>query len=229
MRAVVVIPAYDAAASIADTVRAATAIEDVASVIVVDDGSSDDTALRAREAGATVVKLDRNRGKGAALNEGVRHLPAEADAVLLLDADLGETASHAALLLEPLHDGSAQLVIAVLPSPPGSGGFGLVKALARWGIARLCGFEAQAPLSGQRALTTEALSAVLPFASGFGVEVAMTVRAAWAGLAIREVPAPMSHAATGRDIPGFLHRGRQFADVARALAGLALARTLRRR
>lgn len=229
MRAVALIPAYNAAASIADTVRAATAIDDVVEAIVVDDGSSDDTARQAREAGATVVRYGRNRGKGAALNEGVRHLPADADAVLLLDADLGDTASHAALLLEPLRDGSAQLSIAVLPPPPGSGGFGLVKALARWGIARLCGFEAQAPLSGQRALTTEALSAVLPFASGFGVEVAMTVRAAWAGLAIREVPAPMSHAATGRDIPGFLHRGRQFADVARALAGLALARRMRRR
>jgi len=118
--------------------------------------------------------------------------------------------------------------IAILPSPPGTGGFGLVKALARWGIDRLCGLRVQAPLSGQRAIARHALGAVLPFASGFGVEVAMTVRAAWAGLAIREVPAPMSHAATCRDVAGFLHRGRQFADVARALASLALARALRR-
>lgn len=228
MKAVAIIPAYDAASSIADTVRAAAAVEDVTEVIVVDDGSSDETARRAEEAGAVVVRCSRNRGKGAALNEGVRHLPADADAVLLLDADLRKSASAAGALLDPLRDGSADLAIAILPSPPGSGGFGLVKALARWGIDRLCGLRVQAPLSGQRAIARHALDAVLPFASGFGVEVAMTVRAAWAGLAIREVPAPMSHAATGRDVAGFLHRGKQFADVARALASLALARALRR-
>lgn len=227
MRAVVVIPAYNAAASIGATVRAAAAIDSVASVIVVDDGSSDDTAQQARNAGATVVRLDRNRGKGAALNEGVRHLPDDADAVLLLDADLGESAADAQALLAQLHDGSADLAIAILPKPPGSGGFGLVKSLARWGIALLGGLQAEAPLSGQRALTKRALQAVLPFAPRFGVEVAMTVRAAWADLRIAEIPTTMSHAATGRDLAGFSHRARQLIDVALALASLALERAFR--
>lgn len=229
MRVAAVIPAYNASSSIGATVRAAAAIDGVVSVLVVDDGSSDDTALRAREAGAIVVRLDRNRGKGAALNEGVRHLPADADTVLLLDADLQESASAADALLAPLRDGSADLAIAILPSPPGSGGFGLVKSLARWGIARLSGLHVQAPLSGQRALTREALGTLLPFAPGFGVEVAMTIRAAWADLAIAEIPAAISHAATGRDVRGFAHRGRQFVDVFWTLARLALARALRGR
>lgn len=57
-------------------------------VIVVDDGSSDDTAERAREAGATVIEQRPNRGKGAALRLGFERAMADGcDAVLTLDAD----------------------------------------------------------------------------------------------------------------------------------------------
>src|SRR4029453_8206607 len=57
-------------------------------VIVVDDGSTDDTAARAREAGATVIAQRPNAGKGAALRAGFRPAPdAGYDAVLTLDAD----------------------------------------------------------------------------------------------------------------------------------------------
>ena len=57
-------------------------------VIVVDDGSTDDTAARAREAGATVIEQRPNQGKGAALRAGlVRAIAAGYDAVLTLDAD----------------------------------------------------------------------------------------------------------------------------------------------
>ncbi len=117
------------------------------------------------------------------------------------------------------------MAIAVLPRPPRSGGVGLVKRLAATGIRLLGGgFVASAPLSGQRALTRATLEAVRPFAPGFGVEVSMTVRAARAGSRIIEVPVPMAHAATGRDLAGFVHRGRQFVDVVSALARLALER-----
>ncbi|MBC7267018.1 MAG: glycosyltransferase family 2 protein [Coriobacteriia bacterium] len=229
MRAAVVIPAYNAEDTIGATVRAAAAIEGVAQVIVVDDGSTDATARLAEEAGASVIRLDRNSGKGAALNEGIRRLDPKTEAVVLLDADLGETAVEAAKLLRPLVDATADLAIAVLPAPPRSGGIGLVKRTARWGIRRLSGYDATAPLSGQRALTRQALDVVTPFAPGFGVEVAMTVRAAWAGLQIVEVPVAMSHSATGRDLAGFVHRGRQFVDVVRTLMALAASRSARKR
>ncbi|MCX8006881.1 MAG: glycosyltransferase family 2 protein [Coriobacteriia bacterium] len=224
MNAAVVIPAYNASESVAATVRAASSIPGVLAVIVVDDGSTDATAEQARGAGAAVVRLDLNRGKGAALNEGIRRLPPEADAVLLLDADLGDTAIEGARLLAALSDDDADLAIGVLPAPPRSGGFGLVKSLARWGIERLAGVRVLAPLSGQRALDRHALEAVTPFEPGFGVEVGMTVRAAWAGLRVVEVPVAMSHRATGRDLAGFVHRGRQFLDVARTLIMLHAAR-----
>jgi hypothetical protein len=98
--------------------------------------------------------------------------------------------------------------------------------LARAGLRGLGArsFFATAPLSGQRALSRRALEVATPFAFGYGVEVALTVRALRAGLRVLEVPTRMSHDATGRDVAGFAHRGRQFLHVARALVRLALER-----
>lgn len=225
MRVVVLIPAHDEADRIADTVLAARDVAGVDEVVVVDDGSSDDTASRAGSAGARVVRLARNIGKGAALDAGLASLDGRPDVLLLLDADLGASASEAAALLRPVADGSADMTIARFPRPAGKAGFGLVKGLARWGIARLGGgLRVSAPLSGQRALGAAAIRTAAPFAFGYGVEVALTVRAARAGLRVLEVETNMEHAATGRDAAGFAHRGRQFAHVAFALARLALER-----
>jgi hypothetical protein len=74
------------------------------------------------------------------------------------------------------------------------------------------------PLSGQRALRWSALPALLPFAPGFGVEVAMTMDALAAGLQVIEVEVDLRHAATGRDLAGVLHRGRQAGAIARELS-----------
>jgi hypothetical protein len=74
----------------------------------------------------------------------------------------------------------------------------------------------EAPISGQRAVRTEALRATLPFASGFGMEIGMTVDAVRAGYRLREYDLDLEHRATGRDLRGFLHRGRQLLDFARA-------------
>ncbi|MFM8944147.1 MAG: glycosyltransferase family 2 protein, partial [Actinomycetota bacterium] len=82
-----------------------------------------------------------------------------------------------------------------------------------------------APLSGQRAIAVSALRHLRPFAGGFGVETAMGMDAARANLRVVEIPVAFSHRATGRDVRGFLHRGRQGLDIARA----ALPRLLRRR
>lgn len=221
MRVVALIPAYDEEDRIAATVTAARDTGVIDEIVVVDDASSDDTALRAEGAGATVVRLGRNRGKGAALEAGVGHAR-DADVLLLLDGDLAKTAAQATLLLQPVAAGEADMSIARFPRPAGKAGFGLVKALARWGIRVLGGpFDARAPLSGQRALNRAALQACRPFESGYGVEVALTVRALRAGLRVVEVETTMAHATTGRDIAGFAHRGRQFAHVARALLRLA--------
>ncbi|MFU8890820.1 MAG: glycosyltransferase family 2 protein [Anaerosomatales bacterium] len=225
MRTVALIPAFNEADRIAATLAALSSVAGIDDVIVVDDASSDDTAKIARSCGATVVQLEHNLGKGGALEAGVEHAR-DPDVLLLLDADLADTASQAGVLLSPVLTGIADMSIACFPRPAGKAGFGLVKGLARWGIRRLGGpFDAQAPLSGQRALNRGALAACRPFESGYGVEVALTIRALRAGLRLVEVPTTMAHAATGRDVAGFVHRGRQFGHVAAALLRLAVERT----
>lgn len=224
MDVAVLIPAYNEAERIGATVEAARAVPSVTRVVVVDDSSDDDTAALAEAAGAKVVRLWNNVGKGAALQAGASRIE-NADVIVLLDGDLGSTASQAVLLLEPVVSGSADMAIATFPRPEGKAGFGLVKNMARWGIRRMGGgLETQAPLSGQRAMTRECLEAVRPFATGYGVEVALTVRARRAGLRVVEVPTTMAHAATGRDIAGFIHRGRQFVHVGLAMIKLAFER-----
>ncbi|MEM8922212.1 MAG: glycosyltransferase [Actinomycetota bacterium] len=87
----VVIPAYSEEALIGDTIRAVAdtctrAVGDDFEIVVVDDGSPDATSARAAEAGARVVTLDPNRGKGGAVRAGV--LASEGRAVVFTDADL---------------------------------------------------------------------------------------------------------------------------------------------
>ncbi len=212
------IPAHEEGATIAETVAAAASIPGVSRVVVVDDGSRDDTAERAESAGAKVVRLLFNVGKGAALEAGAGRVE-DCDVVLLLDGDLGLTAAQGLALLTPILEGDADLSIAGFPPPAAPAGFGLVKGLARWGIGALgrSDWKPSAPLSGQRAFTREALEIARPFSGGYGVEVATTIRALRAGLSVTEVPTTMTHAATGRDVAGFVHRGRQFTQVAAAL------------
>lgn len=229
MRVVVLIPAHDEARRIAATVRAAAAIPGVSRVLVADDASADETGRLAAEAGAEVLRIDRNIGKGATLDAGLARVRDEADVLLLLDGDLGDTASEGRALLAPVLEGAADMTVATFPPAAGKAGFGLVKRLARVGIRALGGplardFAASAPLSGQRALTRRAIDACTPFAFGYGVEVALTVRALRAGLRVEEVPTTMAHEATGRDVAGFTHRGVQFLHVAAAIARLAVER-----
>ena len=229
MQVAVVIPAHNEAVRVGETVRAALAIPSVTRVVVVDDGSTDDTDTVAENAGAKVVRRYDNHGKGTALEVGAARV-ADSEIVLLLDADLGDTATQAELLLGPLMAGEADMSIAGFPPVQRKAGFGLVKGLARWGIARLGdGFEATAPLSGQRALTRACLATVRPFSAGYGAEVGLTVRALRAGFRVVEVSTTMAHAATGRDLAGFVHRGRQFVHVVLALVSLAFQRAPVRR
>jgi hypothetical protein len=183
----------------------------------VDDASTDTTAAEASEAGAAVLRIEKRLGKGGALEGALRRI-APADVWLLADGDLGETAKGLSVLVDLVAAGDADLAIAAFP-PATAGGFGLVKRSAAHVIRVQGGFDASEPLSGQRALTAEAMQRVRPLASGFGVETAMTIDAARAGLRIVEVPVDgLDHRPTYRDPAGFLHRARQGWDIAKAVA-----------
>ncbi len=76
-----------------------------------------------------------------------------------------------------------------------------------------CGLDSREPLSGQRWLSSAARAAVFPVAMGFGVETRMTIDAVRAGLDVEELELALEHRATGRDLRGFAHRGRQLAEL----------------
>lgn len=216
-----VLPAHQEAARIGATVAATWAIPAVSRVVVVDDGSTDETGQRAAAAGALVVRHPRRRGKAAALMTGVDAAPGQ-DVLLLLDADLGSSAVAAGALVEPVLTGAVDVAIATLPPQvrddgTPAGGHGLVVGVARAGIGRRTGFSAIQPLSGQRCLTRAAFAAARPLARGFGVETAMTIDLLRLGFRLREVPASLTHRASGNDLAGRLHRARQLTDVAAAL------------
>lgn len=212
----VIVPSHNEADRVGATIRALWDISDRLEVVVVDDGSTDSTMEAARAAGARVIRLPENRGKGAALQAGV--IDSSGDVLVLLDADLGESAAQAKRLIAPVLADEADMTIATFPVIPGKGGgFGLVVTLARWGIRRATRLEMAAPLSGQRALRRAVWQGVGGFAPGFCAEVALTIDAVCAGYRVMEVPTTMTHRVTGRDWRAIAHRARQFVAVARAL------------
>ncbi len=103
----VLIPAYNEAPVIADVVARVRAAAPWREVIVIDDGSSDGTAARAREAGAVVVHHPYNKGNGAAVKTGIRR--ALGEFILIVDADGQHRAEDAARIIAPL--GEYDLVI----------------------------------------------------------------------------------------------------------------------
>jgi glycosyltransferase involved in cell wall biosynthesis len=216
----VVIPAYQEADRIRSTVRATLeglAAQGDVEALVVDDGSSDATSERAEAAGARVLRLPRNRGKGAALAAGLSE--GRGDILMMLDADLGETACEAPKLLIPILSGDADMSVATFTRVPGhKGGFGLVMRLARWGLRKAGGAPMAAPLSGQRAFTRAAWERIGRLDGGFGPEMGLNLDALRLGLEVVEVETGMAHRLTGRDLAGFRHRARQFWDVALAIA-----------
>jgi hypothetical protein len=139
-----------------------------------------------------------------------------ADAYLLVDGDVGETAAETSALLEEVLAGRFDAAIGRLP-PLEGGGFGLVKAFSRWAIRAATGFDAEEPLSGQRAIAREVLQGCRPLASGFGLETAMTIDAIRLGFRVGEIPVDMRHRPTGRSFAGFAHRARQGLDILRAV------------
>jgi glycosyltransferase involved in cell wall biosynthesis len=187
-------------------------------VYVADDASTDGTAEAAMAAGAQIVSRRRPHGKGANVTAaaeaalGVEPPPA---IFLLCDGDLGDSAAHLKPLVTAVREGECDLAVGAFSRRVG-GGFGLALGFARWAIRRRCGLRADAPISGQRAMRAEVLRDTTPFADGFGMELGMTIDAVRAGYLVREYEIDLEHRATRRDLRGFLHRGRQIADFARA-------------
>lgn len=210
----VIVAARDEADRVGGTVAALRGAFPDAAVWVADDASTDGTAEVAMAAGARVVSRGRPHGKGANVTAAAEAALSGGDAprlVLLCDGDLGGSAARLTPLVAAVEAGECDLAVAAFGRRVG-GGFGLALGFARWAIRRRCGFEAEAPISGQRAMRAEMLRASLPFARGYGMEIGMTVDAVRAGYRVGEYELDLSHRATGRSFGGFVHRGRQLRD-----------------
>jgi hypothetical protein len=214
-RVVALVAAFEEEETIARTVKSLAAIEALSEIVVIADGSTDRTAEEASGAGARVLVAPGRRGKGGAVDSALDRVPA-ADIYLLVDGDVGETAAETSVLVDEVAVGRLDLAIGRLP-PLEGGGFGLVKAFARWAIRTVTGFDAEEPLSGQRAVRSEVVRACRPLAAGFGLETGMTIDAVRLGFRVGEIPVEMRHRATGRNLAGFTHRAGQGLDILQAV------------
>ncbi|NPV52274.1 MAG: glycosyltransferase [Firmicutes bacterium] len=171
MKVAAVIPAFNEEKTVGSVVAVVKVADLVNDVVVVSDGSTDRTAAAAREAGARVIELARNLGKGGAMQAGVK--ATDAGAILFLDADLvGLTAGHIRALLEPVLDGEADMVVGVFGK--GRVATDLAQKISPW-------------LSGQRAVRRDLLESLDLDIAHFGVEVALTRHMSRSGARVRTV------------------------------------------
>ncbi len=199
-----IIPAFNEETTVGEIVQAVRAVPIIDEVIVVNDGSTDNTKTVAEEAGARIIDLTENVGKGGAMVEGVK--ATKADVILFLDADLiGLRPDHIQELLDPVLTGQVEMTIGIF----GDGRFAtdLAQSLTPY-------------LSGQRAMHRE----IFERASGlnmsrFGVEAALTRFVKAEGIIVQEVELKeMSHRMKEEKlglVKGFAARMKMYWEIAK--------------
>jgi glycosyltransferase involved in cell wall biosynthesis len=193
LRVAVVIPAYQAAATVAAVV---TSARTVAPVYLVDDGSMDGTGDAGRRAGSTVLTHAANRGKGAALATGVAAaLAAGAEVIVTLDADGQHPPAEIPRLLAPIGAGHADLVLGARQR---NGAMPLPRRLTNWLSARLAtriaGQGVSDAQTGFRAFTRAVAERVHPAGDGYDYETAFLLDACAAGYRVACVAIPTIYA-----------------------------------
>jgi glycosyltransferase involved in cell wall biosynthesis len=190
VRACVIVPAFDAAASIRGVIDdlAAELGCDRRAILVVDDGSTDDTARQACEAGAHVVRCPRNRGKGAALALGLREARALGFGVAVtVDADGQHPARSAAEVLGASND-PRDLVLGVRDlardGAPGKNRFS--NRISNFFLSLFSGRRLEDTQCGLRRYPVIETLALRPRAAGYGFEAEIILRAIAAGIPVVE-------------------------------------------
>jgi glycosyltransferase involved in cell wall biosynthesis len=186
---VAVVPAYQAAASIEAVVRDTLPV--LSPVVVVDDGSRDDTAARAEAAGAEVLRHAANQGKGAALVTALAHLAAAGvDRAVTLDADGQHLPHQIPLLLAAADETPGAIIVGVRRKERFA-----IKRSARFGnwvadrlMRRVAGRPLPDTQSGFRVYPVGATLALGTRGTRYDFETEVLLRAARAGMAVRGVP-----------------------------------------
>lgn len=167
-----VIPALNEEETVSQIIQLLVSIDLLDEIIVVCDGCTDNTAELAREAGARVIELAQNVGKGGAMMVGVR--ATHSDVILFLDADLIGLNQHGVInLITPVLDGKADMTVGIFEKGRVATDFA----------------QTVAPfLSGQRAVKRSLLEGMSDLdASRFGVEIALTRFAVENNLVVEEI------------------------------------------
>ena len=188
-KTVVLIPAYNAARTVGDVVKACRDI--VSDVVVIDDGSRDETAAAAKSAGADVVSYPTNRGKGGALKTGFAWaLEHGYDAVITLDADGQHLPREIPKFLHAREETRADLIIGgrahlfggMLPHRR------LANRFSAWSIARASGTRITDSQSGFRLYSANLLRNVRLRTDGFDMESEVIVHAGRGGFKVLTIP-----------------------------------------
>lgn len=188
-----VIPAYNAAAQVGAVVDGVLRAVPGVQVLVVDDGSRDDTAARAQAAGAAVASHEDNQGKGRALATGLAAALALDPAwIVTLDADGQHPPGLIPLLVAPLAAGTADLVIGARRRDPAV--MPPARRLSNWLssalVSRALGSRVPDSQSGFRAMTPAVAAAVQPPGSRYEFETEFLFLAATRGFRIAAVEVP---------------------------------------
>lgn len=169
-------------------------------ILVVDDGSTDDTAMIAKALGAVVIRHEKNLGKGAGIRDCFEWAKQSgADALVTLDADGQHDPSKIPLLLDTLETREADVVIASRTARPNG------MPIHRWAGARMLDHATQVKAgnrvvdaqSGFRAYSRKAIETLVAAELGMGVDSELILKADRAGMRIVEVP--VSAAYSGLD------------------------------
>ena len=182
------IAAFNEERTVGQVVRGAA--EHIAKVVVVDDGSTDGTAERAGEAGATVLVHERNLGKGAAVRTGLECvLGAPYSHVLFLDADLQHDPGEIPKLLERAAHGIGDFVLAERQfdrdSMPAARFYSNV--IGSRILSRFIGAEVTDSQSGFRLVRSDLLRRVALTARGYEIETEMLIKLVRRGATLERV------------------------------------------
>jgi glycosyltransferase involved in cell wall biosynthesis len=193
----VVIPALNEERSIglviSDLKAAARKAKRQLFIVVCDNGSTDETAAVARKAGALVVH-ETQRGYGAACLKALAHLPPETEIIIFIDADYSDFPGEFPLLVNPIAEGRADLVIGSRTVPGAERERGSLTIQQRFGnwlstfLIRLLYGVHYTDLGPFRAISADALRSLGMHDRNFGWTVEMQIKAARLGLRSLEVP-----------------------------------------
>ncbi len=177
-RVCVVVPAFDAARTVEGVVRGARDALARTPVVVIDDGSVDDTAARAEAAGAVVLRHTGNRGKGAALKSGLGWARDNGyEAVLTLDADGQHPPSELEKLLAPADPGALVLGVRDLARAGAPRANQLSNGFSNWFLSTVTRTELRDTQCGMRRYPVRATLDLGVVDDRFGFETEVLLRA----------------------------------------------------